>query len=255
MSVKPRNFRTWLLCSCLAGSPAKAQTEADVAAELRQELKALHNDYEQRIAQLEARIRDLEKHTPPAPQQATPPARHRPPAKPKPHEPKPSPAAAPAAPPVAHDPSAGTAAASMSRQARERFGGDTETRDLAPQADAAKLLDKRIEDILEGYLDISGYFRAGYGRSDEDGPQRAFGLPGVSKYRLGNEAENYGEINFAKTFFKPGAFTPGGHARQVKGLFPLTTGFFGFTRRRTNVFRSSTSHSISSPFSICAASA
>ncbi|MCX6879145.1 MAG: response regulator transcription factor, partial [Verrucomicrobia bacterium] len=51
------------------------------------------------------------------------------------------------------------------------------------------------------------------------------------------------------------ARSPGRHARQVKGLFPLTTGFFGFTRRRTNVFRSSTSHSISSPFSICAASA
>ncbi len=48
---------------------------------------------------------------------------------------------------------------------------------------------------------------------------------------------------------------PNAHARQVKGVCPLTTGFFGLMRRSTNVFRSSTSHSISSPFSISAASA
>jgi len=39
---------------------------------------------------------------------------------------------------------------------------------------------------------------------------------------------------------------PAAHARQVKGFSPLTTGFFGLMRRSTNVFRSSTSHSISS---------
>lgn len=60
---------------------------------------------------------------------------------------------------------------------------------------------------MEGYLDIGGYYRAGYGRSDAGGPLRAFGLPGVPKYRLGNEAENYGELLFSKTFFTPGSFS------------------------------------------------
>jgi hypothetical protein len=40
------------------------------------------------------------------------------------------------------------------------------------------------------------------------------------------------------------------HARQLKGFSLLTKDFFSFTRRITNVFRSSTGHSSSSPFSI-----
>ncbi|MGE9269696.1 MAG: maltoporin, partial [Verrucomicrobiales bacterium] len=44
------------------------------------------------------------------------------------------------------------------------------------------------------------------GRSDSGGALQGFGLPGVSKYRLGNEAENYGELLFSKTFFTPGSF-------------------------------------------------
>jgi len=70
-------------------------------------------------------------------------------------------------------------------------------------------LNARIEDILQGYIDISGYFRAGYGRSDAEGTQVPFGIPGFAKYRLGNETENYGELAFAKTFFGPNAFASG----------------------------------------------
>ncbi len=58
-----------------------------------------------------------------------------------------------------------------------------------------------------------------------------------------------------RAFDAPRRSHPVRHARQVKGIFPLTTDFFGWMRRHTNVFRSSNSHSISSPFSICAASA
>ena len=83
---------------------------------------------------------------------------------------------------------------------------DTETRDIARRPSQESRLAERIEDVLEGYLDITGYFRAGYGRSNEGGPLQAFGVPGVSKYRLGNEAENYGELAFAKTFYPSGAF-------------------------------------------------
>jgi maltoporin len=56
-------------------------------------------------------------------------------------------------------------------------------------------------------VEFHGYFRAGSGRSSEGGEQVAFQLPGASsKYRLGNETENYGELEFdAKVFEQDGA--------------------------------------------------
>lgn len=45
-------------------------------------------------------------------------------------------------------------------------------------------------------FEFHGYMRAGVGTSDKGGSQACFGLPGVSKYRLGNECENYGELAF-----------------------------------------------------------
>ncbi len=176
-----------------AAIPATASAaDEDLARELRAELDALRSDYETRIDRLEARIRELESRP------AAPPT---PPAAPA------SRAPAPARPAGVMDPETDEGITEASQRARdlaaESFTSRTESRDFRP----GEQLDARIEEILEGYLDISGYFRAGYGRSDIGGPQRAFGLPGVAKYRLGNEAENYGEINFAKTFFTPGAFS------------------------------------------------
>jgi maltoporin len=67
---------------------------------------------------------------------------------------------------------------------------------------------ERLETILRNYVDISGYFRAGYGRDNEGGPQVAFQAPGaLAKGRLGNEAENYGELVVSKNFYLPGAFS------------------------------------------------
>ena len=61
--------------------------------------------------------------------------------------------------------------------------------------------------MLGRFIDIGGYFRAGYGRNGRGGPQVGFGAPGApAKYRLGNEAENYGELIFAKSVYLPGAF-------------------------------------------------
>ena len=169
-------------------------------AELRKELDALRGDYEKRIDRLESRIRELESEAP-APKRAS---------------------RKEAAPEKRNAEDAELAAArerenqalETQKAARkavdERFEEDTETRDIARRPDAEGMLAERIEDVLEGYLDITGYFRAGYGRSDEGGPLRAFGIPGVSKYRLGNEAENYGELAFAKTFYPAGVFAGGG---------------------------------------------
>jgi maltoporin len=169
-------------------------------AELRKELDALRGDYEKRIDRLESRIRELEA-------EASSPKR----------------ALRKEAAPETKSTQDAELAAARERENRaletqkasrkavdERFEEDTETRHIARRPDAENMLAERIEDVLEGYLDITGYFRAGYGRSDEGGPLRAFGIPGVSKYRLGNEAENYGELAFAKTFYPAGVFAGGG---------------------------------------------
>ncbi len=65
----------------------------------------------------------------------------------------------------------------------------------------------RFEQVLGNFLDIGGYFRAGYGRDSRGGVLTAFAAPGAAaKYRLGNEAENYGELIFGKSVYLPGAF-------------------------------------------------
>ncbi|MCW1922037.1 carbohydrate porin [Luteolibacter arcticus] len=183
--------------SCLTGAmlisalPALSQDDATEA--LRKEIQAMRQEYEARIQKLESRIEELEEK--PAPAAASP-------------APRRAAAEQPPTPQEQEAPAVANEAREWRRQADKQFEGDTETRDIARRPDAETALDARIEQVLEGYLDITGYFRAGYGRSDAGGPQRAFGIPGVAKYRLGNEAENYGELAFAKTFFPAGLLGP-----------------------------------------------
>jgi len=204
--------------------------QTDATSELRKELDALRGDYEKRINQLESRIRELE--TEPAkPKVAAERAASPPAAAPR----KPRKKAAATADSVTRkDPEPGdpeNTAQNQALQARElekakrkaadeRFDGGTEIRDLAMGLNEENLLAERIEEVLEGYLDITGYFRAGYGRSNVGGPQQAFGIPDLAKYRLGNEAENYGELAFAKTFYPTGIFagTRGGDDGPVARL-------------------------------------
>ena len=50
--------------------------------------------------------------------------------------------------------------------------------------------------------------RSPHGRDDEGGPQVGFQAPGaLAKGRLGNEAENYGELTLSKNFYLPEAFS------------------------------------------------
>src|SRR5213595_3385136 len=73
---------------------------------------------------------------------------------------------------------------------------------------SSDLIKERVEHVLKEFVDISGYFRAGYGRNDEGSSQVPFQAPGApAKYRLGNEAENYGELILAKDWYVPDLFT------------------------------------------------
>jgi maltoporin len=51
-------------------------------------------------------------------------------------------------------------------------------------------------------LDLHGYLRSGTGSSDKGGKQTCFSLPGAyTKYRLGNECETYGELQFDQNVY------------------------------------------------------
>lgn len=71
----------------------------------------------------------------------------------------------------------------------------------------SRVVADRVENVLGNFININGYFRAGYGRNSEGGPQPGFKAPGaMAKYRLGNEAENFGELILGKNFYLPGTF-------------------------------------------------
>lgn len=186
--------RIFIIASLIGMVSARGEEGVDAAA-LRRELEGMRGEYERRIEGLERRIRELEGGS--VGGKVAGGGRVEDPV---------------IAAALARE-AAAEAKAKAERESREaalaRFRADTEIRDIARRADAEAALAERIEDVLEGYLDITGYFRAGYGRSDEGGPQRAFGIPGVAKYRLGNETENYGELAFAKTFYPSGMFAGG----------------------------------------------
>jgi maltoporin len=121
----------------------------------------------------------------------------------------------PSAPPIAAaEPGAGTneaARAAATKQGREyaqqQFPQDSGTLDRDILSPTNGPLKARIEEVLQDFVEIGGYVRAGYGRDSEGGPQVAFQAPGaLSKYRLGNEAENYGELVFGKDWYVPGMF-------------------------------------------------
>ncbi|HEY6080004.1 MAG TPA: carbohydrate porin, partial [Polyangiaceae bacterium] len=97
-------------------------------------------------------------------------------------------------------------AASLDDYVAIAYRNDTETRARAIAASRRALAD-RVEQVLGGFIDIGGYFRAGYGRDSQGGPLLGFQAPGApAKYRLGNEAETYGELIFGKNIYLPGAF-------------------------------------------------
>jgi maltoporin len=55
-----------------------------------------------------------------------------------------------------------------------------------------------------GVFEFHGYFRSGYGLNSDGGQQVAFEAPGAgAKFRLGNEAETYGEFIFVNNWLNP----------------------------------------------------
>jgi maltoporin len=72
-----------------------------------------------------------------------------------------------------------------------------------PTYDLLREADQKIEKLNEQVqsFEFHGYFRSGYGLNSKGGAQVAFQAPGAdAKYRLGNEAETYGEFIFVNNW-------------------------------------------------------
>ncbi len=163
--------------ACAQTAPPAPEVDA-----IRKEMEQLRRDYEERIRKLEDRLKAVETA-------------------------RPAPTPAPTVPPVAA-PEAAEAAAKGRDFAKAQYARNTETREAAILADENQVVRTRLESVLHNYIDFGGYFRAGYGRNNEGGPQAAFQAPGaLAKYRLGNEVENYGELIVGKDWYLPGTFS------------------------------------------------
>ena len=91
----------------------------------------------------------------------------------------------------------------QSRQVGAQYQGQVAAE---PTYDLLREADHKIEKLQEqvGMFEFHGYFRSGSGVNSVGGQQVAFQAPGAgAKYRLGNEAETYGELIFVNNWVNP----------------------------------------------------
>jgi maltoporin len=90
-----------------------------------------------------------------------------------------------------------------SNQVGAKFQGQVPSE---PTYDLLREADTEITKLKEQMqsFEFHGYFRSGYGLNSKGGQQVAFQAPGAdAKYRLGNEAETYGELIFVNNWLNP----------------------------------------------------
>jgi maltoporin len=104
---------------------------------------------------------------------------------------------------LAAEQAAKKAALGQSDQVGAKYQGDVPSE---PTYDLLEEADQKIEKLNQqiSSFEFHGYFRSGYGLNSEGGQQVAFQAPGAdAKYRLGNEAETYGELIFVNNWLNP----------------------------------------------------
>jgi maltoporin len=184
-------------------SRGQAQQNSELG-QVRQEMEQLKQEYEQqrlayeqRLGKLEEQLKRMETSS---------------------HEPAAASVATVSAPKSSSEPATQTRSNSAVQQSslpadqagqnQNPFAQTTDSIQRALTEQENNRVRERAERVLREYVDIGGYFRAGYGRDNEGGPQVGFQAPGaLAKGRLGNEAENYGELIVGKNFYLPGAFS------------------------------------------------
>jgi maltoporin len=180
----------FLILSTLLPTATRAQDPAD----LKKELDAIKKEYAARISTLEDHIVQLEKqnasaNAAPAAVSATQPAT----SAPRPTKSAADQIAAQIAKPITGD------QAQDEKTLQAQTTSDTSYVQLRDS-------DNRIEKLEQNAksFEYHGYFRSGYGLNERGGQQIAFQAPGAgAKFRLGNEAETYGELIFVNNWINP----------------------------------------------------
>jgi maltoporin len=171
-----------LLCAAFGAAAACGQETGD----LRRQFEELKREYDQRIQDLQQRIAVLEQQlgTRAVPPQSTPRA--------------------------VPEQSITAAAEQAVQRALSRQDQFLRTQQgVIPSAPTYDLLNEAEAQIAKlreeaKTFEFHGYFRSGFGLNSRGGQQVAFQAPGAdAKYRLGNEAETYGELIFVNNWLNP----------------------------------------------------
>ena len=186
-----------------AGEQSPTQSSAQEAQELRKQLEELRKQYEtttyqlgQRIASLEAQIDKQKPANTNAPQAE-------PAAKAKQEATTVSVGELEQAAQKAAQEAVQGALTGSNNQVGAKFQGQLP---LHPTYDVLQEAETKIVGLQRqvGAFEFHGYFRSGYGLNSAGGQQVAFEAPGAgAKYRLGNEAETYGEFIFVNNWLNP----------------------------------------------------
>lgn len=180
-----RHFTSLLCCLGMVAfstQPTKAQQTDQLQQQLdqlKQQYAATTQELEQRIAKLEQQIEDEKK------------------AQNKPKE------GAISAAELAGQNVVQAAVTGNSSQVGARYQGQLA---VQPTYDELQEAENKIQGLERqvGAFEFHGYLRSGYGLNSEGGQQVAFQAPGTeAKYRLGNEAETYGEFIFVNNWLNP----------------------------------------------------
>jgi len=159
---------------------------AQQADQLQQQLEQLKQQYEQTTRELEQRIAALEQQIT---QQKEAAAREK--------------EATVSATQLAAEQAARKVLFGGSDQVGAKFQGQLPSQPTYDLLQEAQTSIEGLERQL-GIFEFHGYFRSGYGANSKGGQQVAFQAPGAdAKYRLGNEAETYGELIFVNNWLNP----------------------------------------------------
>src|SRR5271169_6069521 len=168
----------WSIATMSLGITAVAAQQAQQSDQLKQQLEELKQESEANTHALELRIATLEQQIEKEKQAAAQ-----------------TKAGTVSAAELAAEKAAGKIFQSgNSNQVGAKFQG---TLPQEPTYDFVQEANRQITKLKEqvGAFEYHGYFRSGYGLNSAGGQQVAFQAPGTeAKYRLGNEAETYGEF-------------------------------------------------------------
>jgi len=186
-SRRKRHLISLLCCCGIVALPFPA--EAQQTDQLEQQLEQLKQQYAATTQELEQRIAALEQKIKEEAENETE---------------KKSKEGAISAAELAAQGAAQAATGGASNQVGAKYQGQVP---LQPTYDGLQESDKKIKGLERqvGAFEFHGYLRSGYGLNSEGGQQVAFQAPGAeAKYRLGNEAETYGEFIFVNNWLNPG---------------------------------------------------